>query len=63
MLGEVLAGIAVRGILGGTVQPAVDDGAGLGGLAVEYQVMQPQDSAGPQHQGDPVKGERLPEVG
>src|SRR5262252_7861454 len=59
---EVLARIPTRGVLGRTIEPAVDNGLGLCRLEVEDQVMQAKDATGSEKPRGPYQRDCLPEV-
>ena len=55
--------VTLRRVVGRAGHPSLEDLAGLCRLEVVHQVPQPKDPAGTQQAGDPVEGDRLPEVG
>jgi len=62
VLGEILTRIAAGRIRRRVVEPAIENGAGFGGLKVEDQIVKAQHPTGPQHARDPLQREDLPEV-
>src|SRR5205807_7735972 len=61
--GQLLGGEAQGRVGDGARQPLRDLAVRLGGLEVEHQVAQPEDSSPPEHGRHAAEGDPLPEVG